>query len=169
MIARRNIAILEPLEIISSLVNGRQVSFTYTFGDGTKSELLSTLDAYHIYDKPGSYIVQVTATNAISGDVFASTVYDVDAPVTGVNFACPEAVEVGHTVECNGTIFHGSRVNITVMFGNGGHSDLMLSKQVFVFLYSTLSSLKPQNILPVKPKIKQIEFLASELINFIVK
>ena len=132
----RRLNILAPVKIFGNLVNGIGVKFSFTLGDGTTTKWIPSPEVTHIFDIPGSYVITITATSETSGFVSHSAMYDVDDAIKDVKFDCPRAVEVGHIVECNGTILRGSRVNITAMFENGQHEHYMLSK--YYFPYSLL-------------------------------
>lgn len=125
----KKLPILEPITIYGNLTNGRNVSYTYDLGDGTRmSQSSNQLRVRHIYDLPGSYVVTFTASNAISGSTSTSSVYNVDDPPSGVELSCPRSAKVGQVVECNGTLSRGSRVNATFVFSNGFSEMLSISE-----------------------------------------
>ena len=57
------------------MINGLNVTFSFTLGDGSQTlELSKQPQVHHIYDQPGSYIVSMEATNPITGSIVVSQV-----------------------------------------------------------------------------------------------
>ena len=125
-----NLDILKRVSIQANVSNGKDITFYFNLGDGDAVKPLVTTfpNTTHVYDKPGTYEVKLTAQNNVSGTRVARRWIDVDDKYTGVTINCPSATVIGHPIYCNGTMTRGSRVKAVVDFGDGTKEYLYLSK-----------------------------------------
>lgn len=67
----------ETIEFVANGVGTGELTFTWDFGDGTKSEPSADSEATHVYDEPGHYpvIVVVTDETGARSDSFLQTVH----------------------------------------------------------------------------------------------
>ena len=77
LISTGRLPVLKPVTISGNMVNGLNVTFTFTLGDGSKTQRPSNQPIVrHIYNQPGSYIVSMEATNPVTGSVTVSQVWN---------------------------------------------------------------------------------------------
>lgn len=67
--------VLKPVTISGKMINGMNVTFTFSLGDGSRTlQPVDNPQVHHIYDQPGSYIVSMTATNLVTGSITVTKV-----------------------------------------------------------------------------------------------
>ena len=125
-----SVKVFERSTFSAATANGKNATFLFDFGDGDASRSLQTKERNisHVYDKPGTYEITLSANNAISGTQQATRTLSVTDDVAGVNITCPRGIMLGQPMECHGELSRGSRTNITVDFGDGKMEHLTLSK-----------------------------------------
>jgi hypothetical protein len=103
----------------ASLTAGKNVTYTWDFGDGGKFKVGGAELAQHLYIEPGLFTATLTATNSTSSAVVTSLVQVLDVPIAGLWLETSGPAEVGSALAFNAAVQSGTNVTYSWDFGDG--------------------------------------------------